>query len=202
MGKLKSKMTKFINEKGKGSKPNAAKEAQKWYSKALRSFRDNSVAKAKILPFMPGKIYVFRYDNPKTLDYLAWWDRNPVVLALDPVGNNDCGINLNLLPLEIKEQLLDDVYTKLSSMIESEIKGNEKNANYQGQLDITYEGAKKYLDKYGFGFAVRQYVPELKRKQAVVSYENWHLIALCDFIELEGASLASIQRQFRDYNKK
>jgi hypothetical protein len=47
MGKLKSKMTKFINEKGKGSKPNAAKEAQKWYSKALRSFRDNSVAKAK-----------------------------------------------------------------------------------------------------------------------------------------------------------
>jgi hypothetical protein len=200
MGEIKSKIAKY--SKDNGGKTAARKAAEVWYNKALNSFRDKSVAKSKTLPFIPGKIYVFRYDNPKTEQYLAWWDRNPVVLALDPVAGNDCGINLNLLPVEIKEKLLDDIYTRLSGSIKTLTTRAKDDANAQGRLQMTYTGAKSYLDRYGFGFAVRQYIPMLKRKQAVVSYENWHLIALCDFIELEGASLASIQRQFRDYNKK
>jgi len=200
MGEIRSKIAKYSKENG--GKVVARKKAEMWYAKALKSFRDKSVTAPKTLPFIPGKIYVFRYDNPKTQQYLAWWDRNPIVLALDPVGQNDCGINLNLLPVEIKEQMLDDIYTKLAGKIKTETTRAKDNAEAQGRLPMTYEGAKRYLDRYGFGFAVRQYIPTLKRKQAVVSYENWHMIALCDFIELEGASIASIQRQFRDYNKK
>jgi hypothetical protein len=50
-------------------------------------------------PFEPGKIYVFEYKKPKHIDRIAWFDANPVVLALDPTDfGNDCGINLNLLP--------------------------------------------------------------------------------------------------------
>ena len=200
MGEIRSKIAKYSKENG--GKAMAQKKAATWYTKALNSFRDKSVTSPKTLPFIPGKIYVFRYDNPKTQQYLAWWDRNPIVLALDPVGQNDCGINLNLIPVEIKEQMLDDIYTKLAGTIKTETTRAKDNAEAQGRLPMTYESAKRYLDRYGFGFAVRQYVPTLKKKQAVVSYENWHMIALCDFIELEGASIASIQRQFKDYNKK
>jgi hypothetical protein len=150
---------------------------------------------------MPGKIYVFRYDTPKTIQTLDWWDRNPIVLALDPVEGNDCGINLNLLSVELKEQLLDMVYDRLQSEIKSQTNRAPKNAQAQSRLSMSYAGAKRMLDRYGFGFAVRQYIPQLKASQSVVAYENWAQIALCDFIELEGATVQQIRRQFANYRR-
>lgn len=200
MGLLRKKINEKIKETG--SKSAARKSAEAWYMKALGAFRNKEVVRGGTLRFVPGKIYVFRYDSPKTAEFLAWWDRNPIVLALDPVNGNDCGINLNLLPIEIKEQMLDAIYDTLQGQIKTQTTRAEKNAEAQGSLALNYAQAKKYLDRFGFGFAVRQYIPQLKTKQAIVSYENWHLITLCDFIELEGASVASIRKQFNDYNKK
>lgn len=199
MGLLRNKINEQI--KSSGSKSSARSTAEAWYAKSLSAFRNKEVVKGGPLRFTPGKIYVFRYDTPKTAEYLAWWDRNPIVLALDPAGQNDCGINLNLLPIELKEQMLDGIYTQLQGRIKTQMTRAKEDAVAQGGLRLTYGAAKKYLDQYGFGFAVRQYVPSLKTKQAVVSYENWHQIALCDFIDLEGASIASIRRQFNDYRK-
>lgn len=200
MGVLRKKINEQVKEAG--SKSAARTNAEAWYAKALNNFRNKSISKGGSLRFVPGKIYVFRYDTPKTEDYLAWWDRNPIVLALDPAGQNDCGINLNLLPTEVKEQMLDGIYDKLQGQINTQLTRAADNAQAQGGLTLNYSSAKAYLDQFGFGFAVRQYIPTLKQKQAVVSYENWHLISLCDFIDLEGASIPSIRRQFSDYNKK
>ena len=55
---------------------------------------------------------------------------------------------------------------------------------------------KSYLKNYGFDFAIRQYIPARKNNQAVVSYNRWPEIALCDFIELNGANVAQIRRLF------
>jgi len=199
MGQLKSKINESIKQNG--SKRAARVNAEKWYKKSLKAFNNKEVTSNVQLRFIPGKIYVFRYDDPITED-LQWWDRNPVVLALDPVNGNDCGINLNLLTVPMKEQLLDDVYDKLAGQIKTQTTRNGNNASTQGQLSIRYESAKRYLDKYGFGFAVRQYIPSRKKKQAAVSYENWHMIALCDFVELEGITVRGLKAMFLKYNKK
>ena len=61
---------------------------------------------------------------------------------------------------------------------------------------------KMFLERYGFGFAVRQYIPSRKRKQTVVSYHSWPKIALCDFAALEGASYADIVRLHAQYIRK
>jgi hypothetical protein len=150
--------------------------------------------------FRPGKIYVFEYKTPKGIDRLEWWDQNPVVLSLDPYNGNDVGINLNLLPISVKEDLLDFVYNRMQGQIKNQIKGSKSgDAIRQGQIGLSYGGAKSFLNRYGFDFAIRQYIPNLKRNQAAVAYENWADIALCDFIDLNGSTVGKIRYQFRKH---
>lgn len=200
MGKVKQDIKDLVKEAG--SKSKALSAARDWYDRGSKSMRDNTIAKNKD-PFKPGMIYVFRYDKPKNIKTLPWWDKNPVVLALDTTdAGNDCGINLNLLPVDVKEDMLDLIYEKLKSMIKSQSSGvRANNANLQGEIKLDYKNAKKFLDKYGLGFAIRQYIPELKVNQKVVSYENWGKIALVDFLELEGLTVNELKKQYSDYLK-
>jgi hypothetical protein len=118
-------------------------------------------------------------------------------LALDPDGNNDVGINLNLLPSDVKERLLDRIYNAYESEIKRESVGGKKNdARRQNQLSIRWEEAKNFLASYKF--AIRQYIPGRKLGQAVVSYENWSKIVLCDFADLNGTTYAQLVNEFRN----
>jgi hypothetical protein len=195
MGQIKKDIKSQISTLG--SKAMAITAAVSWYKKSLSTFRDNGVVKYGER-FLPGKIYVFRYDTPIT-ENIEWWDRNPVVLALDPYNGNDVGINLNMLPQDVKETMLDDLHIKLNGQIKSQETKSSKDAKAQGQLNLTYSGAKRYLDKYGCGFAVRQYKPKLKAKQAVVSYENWSKIVLCNFADFEGISEIDVFAMYKKY---
>jgi hypothetical protein len=200
MGEIKKQINRLSREAG--GKFLARKRAESWFNKGIRSLSEKSVSTSG-QRFRPGKIYVFRYDTPKGIDRLEWWDRNPVVLALDPYKGNEVGINLNLLPVMVKEQLLDFVYERMQGEIEAKTKGqNSNDAIRQGQLLLSYRGAKSFLQRYGFDFAIRQYIPNLKRQQAVVSYEKWPEIALCDFIDLNGTTVGKVKAMFRKHLKE
>lgn len=200
MGYVKKQISE-LSKAARGKKL-AQKEAEQWFLDSKRNLRETAVAKTGNR-FLPGKIYVFRYENPVGIKTLPWWDQNPVVLALDQVDSNDFGINLNLLPTNVKEELLDFVYSRMEGRIKTQTLGNKSdNANAQGHISLTYDGAKSFLEKFGFDFALRQYVPTRKKDQAVVSYENWPRIALCDFIDLNGTTVGAIRAQFRNHLRK
>lgn len=191
MGYVKKQINDLVKEHG--SRKAARSFADNWYEKGRR---DRSVTEVSNVRerFRPGKIYSFSY-SPITED-LPWYDRHPVVLALDTPNDNDLGVNLNLLPIRIKEQLLDDLYDALSGQIRS-AKGN--NAANDRPLRITYDGVKAYLDRYGFGFAIRQYKPNRKTRQSVISYDSWPKIALANLIELNGASVRMVRLLHAQY---
>lgn len=194
MGYVKKKIKELITEGG--SRSRAISNAEKWFKESMRSRSLNEVKQTRDR-FQPGKIYVFDY-NPITED-LPWFDKNPVVLAIEQKGKNDLGINLNLLPVIVKERLLDDLYDKLESQIKNANTGSGKkseNALKQAPLKITYGGILAYLKKFNCDFAIRQYIPSRKSKQSVVSYSKWPDIALCDFIELNGTTITEIRRLF------
>lgn len=197
MGKIKKDIKELSKEAG--SKTKARRDAETWFKDSSRNIREGAVMN-RTGGFRTGMIHVFRYDNPKHEATLPWWDRNPVVLALDPVENNDFGINLNLLPVAFKEDMLDLIYERISGQIQSKTKTGM--ASTQGQLQLTYQGAKSFLDRFGLGFAIRQYIINRKANQKIVNYENWAKIALCDFIELNGATIGQIRYQFRNHLKK
>jgi hypothetical protein len=192
MGYVKSRIKELT--KDAGSKTLARAEAESWFKETSRSRRMNEAIRTRDR-FVPGKIYVFDYD-PKT--DLEWYDKNPVVLALERVGDNDLGVNLNLIPVDLKERLLDDLYTRFEGQIRNATTGSrEFNANAQRPLRITYEGMKNYLNAYGYDFAIRQYIPSRKTRQSVVSYTRWPEMALCDFIDLNGATVQQVRAMFR-----
>jgi hypothetical protein len=186
MGYVKDRIKEL--SKMAGSKSRARKDAESWFSGA-----SVSEAKSTRSRFEPGKIYVFDY-TPGTPG-LEWWDMRPVVLAIETVGDNDLGVNLNLLPTTVKEDLLDELYTRQKRSIERSIKQTANSAN-QKPLRITYEGMKNYLKSTGCDFAIRQYTPSRKKGQQVVSYARWAEISLCDFISLNGTTLAKLRSMF------
>jgi len=197
MGKIKKDIKELSKEAG--GKNNAKKAAEQWFLESSKNIREGAVMTYGGR-FRTGMIHVFRYDSPKNEATLEWWDRNPVVLALDPAEGNDFGINLNLLPVAFKEDMLDMVYERMAGQIKSKTRSGMAIA--QGQIPLTYTGAKSFLEQFGLGFAVRQYIPNRKSNQKIVNYENWARIALCDFMELNGASVGKIRAQFRNHLKK
>jgi hypothetical protein len=191
MGYVKDRIRELVKENG--SKKNARAASEKWFKENKSSKRFNE-AKSTRERFEPGKIYAFNYSPISDLD---WFDRKPVVLAIERVGDNDLGVNLNLIPVRLKEDMLDQIYNRFQGQINSTTKGaRATNATAQRPLRLTYAGMKAYLKSYGYDFAIRQYKPERKTSQAVVSYLRWPEIALCDFISLNGASVQQIRRMF------
>ena len=193
MGQVKKDIRELSRDAGGRGRAKTA--AESWFEDSKKSIREGAV-QSTARRFRPGQVYVFRYDDPK---YATEWDRNPCVLALDPAGNNDCGINLNLLPPNVKEELLDVVYERFQGYLKSQ---EGKPAKNQAPLSLSYEGAKGFLGEFGFDFAIRQYIPSRKTKQAVVGYEHWSRIALIDFLQLEGMGVGKIRAMFRNHLNK
>ena len=72
----------------------------------------------------------------------------------------------------------------------------------QAPLSLSYAGAKQFLQRYGFDFAIRQYKASRKSQQRVVAYEHWARIALCDFIELNNSTIGQIRALFAKHLRK
>lgn len=198
MGEIRKQIR--VLSKESGGKIKARRDAEDWFETSKKSVREKAVTRSAG-PFQPGKIYVFRYDNPVSA---FWWDSNPVVLALNPSDTgNDMGINLNMLPVPVKEDLLDFVYEQYQGYIKGQTRGGKmENARAQSPLSLSYQGAKSFLQRYGFDFAIRQYSTTRKAQQVVVSYENWARIVLCDFLELNNSSIGQVRALFRKHLNK
>ena len=194
MGYVKREIQKMI--KLHGSKRAARSFADDWYDKGRNDRKVNEVSSVRER-FQPGKIYSFEYKDPITKD-LPWFDKHPVVLALDSKNKNDMGVNLNLLPIRVKEQMLDDLYEAMKGQMAG-AKGS--NAARDRGIRVTYDGVKAYLDRFGFGFAIRQYIVERKQSQATITYKAWPKIALANLIELNGASIRMVRAMHSQYMK-
>ncbi len=200
MGYIKQRIAELSKEFG--GKIKASIACMEWFQEGIKSKTTNE-AKITRTRFQPGKIYVFRYA-PKYAKELPWFDENPVVLAIEQVNNNDLGINLNLLPVPFKEKLLDELFTKMriNVNVKETNTNSDVNALKEKPLKITYDGIKPYLEKHGYEFALRQYIPSRKKDQAVVSYSKWPEIALCDFMHFKKTNVMKVRLMFKDYLKK
>lgn len=182
------------------------KKSNDWFIDTYRNKRDKNVIPSTER-FKPGKIYVFNYFEPKTKDRLPWWDMNPVVLSLgyDDKTRCDIGINLNLMPRNFRIFLLNKVWDVYNRQILNEIEGKfgtPEDAKYQRALkSFNYEEAKRFLKKYGFGFAIRRYKQNLRTKPSIVSYENWHRIAVTNLVEINGGNITQIYKLYNNYRK-
>jgi hypothetical protein len=195
MGYIKEEIKKLVKGKGKAK---ASKESSSWFRDSLSDRKNKSVMPIRSR-FIPGKMYVFEY-TPIT-EGIPWYDDNPIVLALDPYDGDDIGINVSMLPPNFREQFLDEVYDRYQSTIKRASK-TDNAKNQRGLLTFSYQGAKAYLEQYGYDFAIRRYKPSRKSNQAVIAYKDWCKIAICDFNSLNGITKNELNRLFEDHRRK
>jgi hypothetical protein len=122
MSLLKDLIRKEI--KSTGGQGKAINEARSWYTNAKQDSKNTTLVKTTER-FKRGKIYMFRYDEPKTIKNLKYWDANPVVLSFGQNEyGNDIGINLNLLPNQLRLKILDKIMESYSFYIQAAIMQN------------------------------------------------------------------------------
>jgi hypothetical protein len=113
---------------------------------------------------LPGQICLFSYNDPKTKDQLAYWDKNPLTLFFGTfrTQNGDIreiGLNLHYYPPYARKQILVKVYETFKSYFEkcfnSPIHKPNALMDYRTLKHIISSDAK-------IAFGVKEYVPSLR----------------------------------------
>ena len=201
MAKLSDEVKNFVqNARGLD---NARIAADEWYRTVGKSSGDKSI-QSYGGPFQPGKIYIFRYEHPVTMERLDQWDANPVVLSLGRADGNDVGINLNYLPQKVKLQVLDKIYKNfLPKIQEQEAKAPGQAKKQKPILSFNADTILAFLNKAGLGYAIKRYVTNLRKSTKVVSAEGWKYVPLLNLAQIKKTDIRKVQSGYSKYiNKK
>lgn len=201
MAKLSDEVKNFV--KNARGLDNARSAADEWFKTVGKSSGDKSI-QSYGGPFQPGKIYIFRYENPVTKERLKQWDANPVVLSLGTVDGVDVGVNLNYLPQNVKLRVLDNIYKNFESKIDEQIAKAPGEAKKQKAiLSFDANTIQSFLDKAGLGYAIKRYVTNLRKSTKVVSAEGWKYVPLLNLVQIKKTDIRKVQSGYSKYiNKK
>jgi hypothetical protein len=111
---IKSKLTTITQQKSAAEIQSMSRESYKWLLAKIAELRNPSqipkgIATEKFRQnrkFVLGGLYHFYYD-PKGKADLDYYDRFPLVLALEKYGDGFLGLNLHYLPIKYRVAFLD-----------------------------------------------------------------------------------------------
>lgn len=184
---LVNKLSKFFKQKGYTDKYNLweamhsndigstkSKQARQrnavnWLKKFVRGNRDAQI-KGKFLE--PSMLYMFNYDTPKYESKLDFFDTQPLVLCMGVVntslGKREIGINLHLLPEQVRKVVLFKIFTVYKIQYANAAKQG-KDTNF----DINWKSIYNLTKQLGVGFAVRMYIPNLRTNTIKFPLMEW-----------------------------
>jgi len=127
-----------------------------------------------------GKMYTFKYNDPKYRKTLEFYNSFPVVLCIGHIETesgkmNPLCISLHFIPPKIRTAILDKIVkTFNNSVIDPNIVKLEKGQFNLRTLPARYDVLKRLLRLSGFEFAITSYIyARIKSKPMVVSYMDW-----------------------------
>jgi hypothetical protein len=159
--------------------------------------------------FKPGKIYIFKYDA-KYKNFLDYWDRHPIVLALgkrqlDSGSIVNVGINISWYPPFARNEIIKRIQKMYEPQFKNAIKKKPKNANEQQPIIIDLYRMKLALDPLGLSWAIRNYLPDrILQPKICICYEDWDKAIKLDqpkiYPEIQGkTSLSQVYDSFKRY---
>lgn len=182
-------------------KANPEKAAVEWYES---TYRNNPSKYVRRRLMAPGTLCIFDYDDPLTKDKLSYWDRNPLVLVLQPYVTKDekvrvRGINLHLLPPKIRKLVLWQAFYLYKSAYSAKLFNDDKRAL---QVNIEWKAIEKQLRKYGGAFGFRSYVPQRQKNIIEFNQEDWAKAAWIPSRAYEKTTIQQLEKMWREYLKK
>lgn len=139
---------------------------------AYREILINTKATSKYL--LPGQLSTFEYPNPKTEPDLEYYDRTPCTiffgLTRDKKNNlREIGINIHYFPPFARVRVINTIYEVFKKYYQLQFNEEVHKVNRY----INWPVLKRLCKKYKIGFAVKMYVPMLRRNTHIIPTRLW-----------------------------
>jgi|LakMenEpi03Aug12_release.lakeMendotaPanAssembly.Ray.scaffolds.fasta_scaffold492848_2 hypothetical protein len=178
----------------------ASKESEKWVTNMI-SADIPSVGLVSANRFTLGKLYYFNY-YPTLIEARNVYDTNPIVISVgsDEKGTGDLGLNIRFLPFNVRIQFMNALVNAAYGQISAACQGQKQlKARLQSSVNLDYYAIKPIIDRFGAGYAVRDYLKPGRTNVKVISYENWHKMACINSDTFVGESITTIHSGFSQY---
>ncbi len=177
---------------------NPRKAALQWFRDYSRNI-DNKYQKRVM---RPGLMYAFEYFDPLGKKTLEYYDRRPLDICigsyLTKAGElREVAINLHFLPQKVRLIVMFQIFT----MFRSRYKENlfEKDMK---PVPVNWKAIVKPLKQFGIGFAIRSYVPNLKKNVIEIKQEDWKYAAYYQPNDFVRSDVVKLEEEWRKYVKK
>lgn len=151
----------------------------------------------------PGQLYMYDYDTPKWESVLDYWDTRPLMIVLGYHLNKEdskireLGINLHLLPPRVRKLALFRIYGMYQAFYRGQYGKSQRSSKF-----IEWQLVKKQLDDLGIGFAVRMYIPQLRRNTIEFDVSEWHNAIWIPSKSYAKITEAELEIEWRKYVKQ
>lgn len=186
-----SKLTQLAKEKSAAQLQSMSRDSYRWLTKKISEL-SNYTGIASVIArenrgnhFYNGGLYFFYYD-PKTKADLPYYDRFPLVLALDIQPDHFMGLNLHYLPIRYRIAFLDKLmdYAVL-----------DKNNEIQ-RMRITYDILSASRQLKEFKPCLKKYlVGHVRSKILAVQPDEWEVAAFLPIQQFRKASANQVWQE-------
>jgi hypothetical protein len=189
---MESKLTQLANSRP-AELQMMSKKSLEWLANRIAEIKNPGIIPAGIsretyrqtAGFRVGGMYCFYYD-PKTKDKLEYYDRFPMVLALEQYSDGFLGLNLHYLPFQYRVAFLG----KLMHFAEMGANGEIQ------RLRVTYDilTASKRLKE--FKPCLKRYLTgHIQSKILAIQSNEWDIAAFLPIQQFKKASAAKVWQE-------
>jgi len=166
-----SKLTLLTQQKSAAEIQSLSRESYKWFMQKIAEIRNPSYIPKNIAAedfrknkrFILGGLYHFYYD-PKGKADMDYYDRFPLVLALEKYNDGFLGLNLHYLPIKYRVAFLDKLLQFAILNDDNEIK----------RLRVTYDILNASRRFREFKPCIKRYLHgHIKSKILAIQPEEW-----------------------------
>lgn len=188
-------------EKSRYSDAYIRKHNMEWYYKFYFFKEGTPIEESGDDGFVLGRLYTFIYDDPKYKETLDFYSEVPVSLFMGyskKAPDNPMMLNIHFIPPQIRAEIFDKIFAINIDTIESVSESISKGRQDNTAIKAKYNDLMKHLDKSGFGFAIRSYIPErIKTEPMIISYSDWWRLLTFSNQHLEKKGVMEIYRMYK-----
>jgi hypothetical protein len=190
---MPSKLTQITQQKTTAQLQSSSRESQTWLMKKVAELRNVAQIPRGIgvenfrknKRFILGGLYHFYYD-PKGKDDLPYYDRFPLVLALEKYPDGFLGLNLHYLPIKYRVAFLD-------KLMDYAILNDE---NEPMRIRITYDILSASKRFKAFRPCIKRYLnSHIKSKIITIQPDEWEVAIFLPTQLFKGAKPAEVWKE-------
>ena len=190
---MPSKLTQITQQKTTAQLQSLSRESHTWLMKKIAELRNVTQIPRGIgvenfrknKRFILGGLYHFYYD-PKGKDDLPYYDRFPLVLALEKYPDGFLGLNLHYLPIKYRVAFLD-------KLMDYAILNDE---NEPKRIRITYDILNASKRFKAFRPCIKRYLnSHIKSKIITIQPDEWEVAIFLPTQLFKGAKPAEVWKE-------